>query len=296
MIGIPMYMRVFIFVCIVASWTKLYSQQSFIHIGSEYVFEQHGFFSLEATWKYPYTEKVVADTVIGGIRAFVFEGEWECYPERIVRYNERKYQVWDVENSRFITLVDFGQNKGDTLPAVQLGCSPQYWYQHVVDSVKMVAVNGYIVKALKVTTLNSSFRYYGWLYEGIPGSSSILPLHDFQEPEGRSLRCVEDSLLGSANFKNYPCDSSFLHYYVTDIEVNAEYLDIQIFPNPADQAIYIQTESKGLIQWQLLDLFGNDVVAGTGKTVPVWNIPNAVYLLKVRAGSNMEIKKVLVHH
>jgi hypothetical protein len=72
---------------------------------------------------------------------------------------------------------------------------------------------------------------------------------------------------------------------------------IRVFPNPADKSIQIQ--NTGNSEWafvSLHNLMGQKVLQGKGNFIDVTSIPNGLYLLHLKVGSNLQTHKILIQH
>ena len=76
-----------------------------------------------------------------------------------------------------------------------------------------------------------------------------------------------------------------------DIEVASSGGDLSVYPNPATDRIHIDGTFDEAI---LLDINGRAVVETQGRAIMVDTLPSGVYLLKIRSGERMEIRKIMI--
>ena len=75
---------------------------------------------------------------------------------------------------------------------------------------------------------------------------------------------------------------------VTDKKVN-------VFPNPANDKIYIETKGIGENEIYLSDVLGNKVAFGRGQ-IKTENLPNGIYFVCIETESGLLTRKVVVRH
>ena len=76
--------------------------------------------------------------------------------------------------------------------------------------------------------------------------------------------------------------------------------NILVYPNPANNTVTVSSESDNAFSVQILDLTGRLLIQQNCRqgqlTIPVENLPNGLYLLKVLSGNEMLTKKLSVLH
>lgn len=76
----------------------------------------------------------------------------------------------------------------------------------------------------------------------------------------------------------------------------------RIYPNPADQFVYVESNHTGMIQLELRDISGKIVSLMTSSpgssliSVPTEHLPGGVYLLKVYDEKTLVTKRIVVSH
>jgi len=70
--------------------------------------------------------------------------------------------------------------------------------------------------------------------------------------------------------------------------------EINIYPNPANSKIYI--ESKSVIEVKLFDLLGNEIITTKEKEIDVSNLREGIYFIQVNTNGRIYTKKIIVQH
>ena len=138
--------------------------------------------------------------------------------------------------NQFTVLYDFNKKVGESWILEMDSCQ----FTMTVDSVKNVVIGGITRKAMEVS---GPGLYMGWCYEGIGSLQSPYPdisfACHFLIIDGfyyHSIRCYEDDSIGTHHF-----DSSPSCQY-TGIEDQNPKMEVQFFPNPVNDELYIKTE------------------------------------------------------
>jgi hypothetical protein len=85
---------------------------------------------------------------------------------------------------------------------------------------------------------------------------------------------------------------------VTTGVLTKEQLEVEVFPNPVSDELFIQPPGNEVGEYTLLDLQGREVeqVTGQGATnLQVHSIPTGIYLLRLRLGEEERWEKVLIN-
>ncbi|HET8572330.1 MAG TPA: T9SS type A sorting domain-containing protein [Edaphocola sp.] len=76
--------------------------------------------------------------------------------------------------------------------------------------------------------------------------------------------------------------------------------NILVYPNPASNTVTVSSESDKVFSVQILDLTGRLLIQQNSQqeqlSIPIENLPNGLYLLKVSSGNEMLTKKLSVLH
>jgi len=110
-------------------------------------------------------------------------------------------------------------------------------------------------------------------------------------------------------------DSAYLsaYYYIDDIYVSTDSVsqvsnyelknNVKIYPNPLNAFITIEIDSqmKHFIEFTLNDMLGNEIkkiqmIETRCVTIPISDLSSGIYLLKVKSGNNIFIKKLIISH
>ena len=70
--------------------------------------------------------------------------------------------------------------------------------------------------------------------------------------------------------------------------------EINIYPNPANSKIYI--ESKSVIEVKLFGLLGNEIITTKEKEIDVSNLREGIYFIQVNTNGRIYTKKIIVQH
>jgi hypothetical protein len=83
-------------------------------------------------------------------------------------------------------------------------------------------------------------------------------------------------------------------------KVLAENNELQVYPNPANNTVTVSAESDKNFSVQVFDLTGRLLIQQSSRkeqlTIPVENLPNGLYLLKISSGNEMLTKKLSILH
>ncbi|NNE27066.1 MAG: T9SS type A sorting domain-containing protein [Saprospiraceae bacterium] len=70
--------------------------------------------------------------------------------------------------------------------------------------------------------------------------------------------------------------------------------DIQVYPNPADAFINIQSKLSSSIEWQLIDISGKMIKRGKGKQVEVQELESGIYILNLLSSEQKTTRRIVV--
>lgn len=80
----------------------------------------------------------------------------------------------------------------------------------------------------------------------------------------------------------------------------AENKNILVYPNPANNTVTVSSKSDKVFSVQILDLTGRLLIQQSSQqerlSIPIENLPNGLYLLKISSGNEMLTKKLSVLH
>ncbi|MFP4459178.1 MAG: alpha/beta hydrolase [Candidatus Zixiibacteriota bacterium] len=110
--------------------------------------------------------------------------------------------------------------------------------------------------------------------------------------------CVEDFIYGDSLLEASWIDSSEIRYYSLSIdedETLLRQLDVDIFPNPFDSKVFIQTKDIDKADIEVFDISGKSIFKSSFKNCFEWKpkekIPPGSYIIIV-SGGNLRSKKV----
>ena len=179
-------------------------------------------------------------------------------------------------------------------PGVPCATTPRY----VTMWVKYQAVDGDEVTVVAATKRNGEYVDYA------TDSFSELSPNEYQqirvEFENPGAEC--DSIM-IVVFSAMSLNSSSV-LYVDDVKLSNgvgiadfEKIHENVYPNPASDVLYIETEGSENYQWELRDLTGRILKSGEGQgktAVDVRSYPAGVYMLTFSIGGQKQTRKVVI--
>jgi hypothetical protein len=194
-------------------------------------------------------------------------------PETEYMYSENgKVWFWDPAFNTFQVLYDFGAGPGQswTILIADVSLSDTDTLIVTVDSTDTVLINGISLKRLFVTydfrnELIVPFTYTGEIIESV---GDLYYMFNFAYQwafacDGNfsgGLRCYEDSVIGL--YETGLADSCTYVHTLTGIGPDAAKDVVKIRPNPADEAVIVESETPEPLQYVIQDPAGRILQRG----------------------------------
>ncbi|PBQ31227.1 hypothetical protein CNR22_05425 [Sphingobacteriaceae bacterium] len=157
-----------------------------------------------------------------------------------------------------------------------------------VDSVGSILKNNLTLKVLHASYKQSNppRSYKADIIERIGGSYFLFNFYHGPVSDGDYMTeylCYQDSALGLLQFSNKPCYYSNL----TSLSENNLSSLFRMYPNPTSDFLHIDLTRQEEAEVKIIDITGkersNIRVEGSAK-IPVYDLPNGIYLLNVYEG------------
>ncbi len=144
-------------------------------------------------------------------------------------------------------------------------------------------------------------------YNFCGGWTMTLPIHDSVNigcllPNTYTIKCIMlfDTVLHNPNCQPFNslflADSSFIQVTVTFIENYENYFEVIIYPNPASDVLYIQTQfPEEPSRLTITDITGRTVYQSTFTSrICVSHLPKGMYVLTVHTNDGQFVRKCIV--
>ena len=293
-----------LFIALFLNSLNIFSQ-NFAPIGAEWYYELESPFDFSKNFS---KWESVSDTIILGKTAnkiirtdgYVGTSDTVMY---VYEDSGLVYKYLPITNS-FTILYNFNANANDSwLMDVDTNCSLTV----NVDSTSTTLINGFNLKVLYVSTINSEFS--GTIIERLGHQTGSLPNINFlcySIADGGSyyngLRCYSDSTFGNYNSGI----ASSCNYVTVGINDNSwNNINISIHPNPTNTILNIDFKNSNNnidSKFQIFDLTGKMLMQLFNKKVPagrhsmIWpspDIPEGMYLIKMTTKFKVSTRKIL---
>ena len=127
------------------------------------------------------------------------------------------------------------------------------------------------------------FASYQWYFNGLPIDDATNSYLMTNEPGNYAVQVTTD----------FGCDIESSVYILESSVSLWEQRSIEVFPNPADATINVNTKTPG--EWRIIDALGNQIIIGksssTSYSVTIETLPAGVYLFSTPSANIRFIKK-----
>ncbi|MFH2143677.1 MAG: T9SS type A sorting domain-containing protein [Bacteroidota bacterium] len=236
----------------------------------------------------------IGDTVVLGDTVKIIKQEYistidSGYTHHIMKSENNRVFLFDSVTNSFQLIYDFNASQGDTISVFCPTANQDTTIKIIVDSLTYLNLNGYNLIIQYVSQpVFQEFYITGMIIENIGWTGYMFPIHSWVDPpNGGSLRCYEDSLIGLLKCCSYDCD------YINSVDYLTQDFDIKVFPNPTSGLINIETEN--IISIEIIDIDGIIVYDGKETEIDIANLNNGVYLLKIATNEGVKMGKVVLN-
>lgn len=214
--------------------------------------------------------------------------------DKLITYEDSNIVYWYNMN-QFTVLYDFNKNTGESWITMFDTCSLLV----TVDSTGFDTINGFILKALYVSSDNWAFNgkileHIGHL--GHPNPNVDLHCYGIIADVNfyNGLRCYEDSILGFHSFGIAPsCEHT-----TTGIDQVESPFGFLVFPNPTTDKLNIQSKLNQQFHFSIYNSVGQLIQQGITEsnetTIYLNNLPNGLYSIALSAKNETERKCFIV--
>ena len=298
-------MKHFIFISVLIISTLKLLSQDFAPIGSEWHYDEHFAFSSQVDYIKFTSEK---DTLIYGevCRKITKRHRLGCNDRPDVEFlftrNDTVFFLDTVFN-QFQILYDFSAESGDSwIVKVKDAEIENDTVFITVDSTSIKTINGFDLKALHVTYVNSSGEwpeiYNSTIVEKIGDLTYMFNWYpyyygacDVNWTEG--LRCYEDEEFGFYSTNTLvACDFTTS---ISELELQNSF---EVSPNPSNGYIFVEVNCKEKLVLEVKDLNAKLLYSGSfisSTSVDLSKFQKGMYLVKIKQnGRLVGLKKVLI--
>jgi len=256
-------------------------------------------------WNYQFTTAkttLYGDTIINGVsykKIYVSRKEYPKFPQDwvlkgFIREDENK-RVWEKKNATTVEtlLYDFSLQIGDTVPA-EIGF--QEFPPIIVENITYKTMNnGAERKVLHLSSLcYGSPNHKEFWIEGIGSSLGVLePITGELIGGFTRLLCLHEN--EELIFNDNPW---FGKCYLDNLGINAFDKQINIFPNPANNVIFIEnTDNLDFYSISILNIQGQTVreYDVTSTQLDVSDITSGIYFIKFSTSRGEVVKKIIIN-
>ena len=280
--------------------SKLLSQsQNFGQLGSEWYYSENAGGGCSGNCEYVHFKSVL-DTIIQGKTTHKIEQTYyTMYGDTInlsplYVYNQGDTAFnFNFSKSRFLTLLIFNGNQGDTLT---LDVPPMYQnlpnistdttYRLVIDTVINTTIDGIPLKKYRTIALDDYQFFAADFIDKIGGFDWLFPRGPIFPEAGGPIRCYSDAQIDT-NFQTITCD----YVLTTAIKEQNNKFDIEIYPNPVSDFLTINT-NYSVDRIELYDITGKLVMTTDELIFDLSHLVNGEYIIKLffETGERIENK------
>lgn len=210
--------------------------------------------------------------------------------------------------NHFSPLYMFNTQVGDTLHfdyphlTIFAGITPFRWKARI-DSITNFVVGSDTLKMFWPTTLpnNDSMHlnadFLGPYIQKIGGTVQFMHQPFIILPEWYGpIRCYQDPQL-FVNFMQIPCNQRA----GLSVDKHGPLSTVRFYPNPANEAFYIQNDHTTAVQYSLFNsqgqlLLQNELLANETKTINTDHLPTGMYFFKFQSQQQIRFEKLLIKH
>ncbi|RFC53112.1 T9SS type A sorting domain-containing protein [Brumimicrobium aurantiacum] len=228
--------------------------------------------------------EVEKDTIVNGQQCSKIIGNFQCPwsgPQFTYESNDTIY-FYNSEVDTFQFLFDIGASPGDTWEINYIPTSISTdTAKFIVDSVGQTNTAGETLRIVHITQMNVNdvnFGFYGPIIERV-GAPQLLTNYFNCHPEGQ-IRCYSDQLINYHKDTSIPCD-----YSTVGLTEEAK-SNINIYPNPVNNALKISSNFEKKYTYEIYNLIGEKVSFGgvLNNQIDVSSLEYGTYLLKLNDG------------
>jgi hypothetical protein len=214
----------------------------FAPIGASWYYNQYTF-GLEINYV---KKESIGDTLINGKLCKIIKGTpaW-CGDDNMLEYvyqDTNKIFRFNIIDNQFYVLYDFDAGEGDTWTSFFFKNNDTELFTVIVDSISFMYIDTFNVRKLHIRTLHQEVDIGSAIIEKVGSNFYMFPQYAYCDPITGGIRCYMDSIISYQEPPFYTnCD--YTNVYVNEFESN---LEIQIYPNPAAEKVFINCVSANV--------------------------------------------------
>lgn len=236
------------------------------------------------------------DTVINSVeyialfvkRDTAFSSSWQ--PLEIFMREDSLHRIFILDNEEEKLLYDFNLIENDTFK-IDINHYECELIVHEVDSIQLL--NGEMrkrIRLLRSDDPNPNQPWYGYK-DWVQGIGSTTSLHRYYEScftdYPLDLLCYfENEALKYSNPNNQGC-------YLTPVSNLKIKESISIFPNPAQDEIYIDSNDK-IKDVKIIDVGGKTLISANKKTISVSTLNTGIYVVQIHTQAGIHVRKLII--
>ncbi len=271
--------------------TGFLSGQNFGAVGTQWYYNHTGSFPPNSAYQH---YQSVMDTLINGelthkiTRTFYQPNGTivTAKPHYVFESSDTVF-IYNFEKGRFLKLYIFNASQGDTLILDILETFPWPYdttYKLIIDSVKILMINGIAIKKYRATVLIDGIVYFkmtNHFMDRMGWQNQFFPEYVASTPPTGSLRCYSDSQIDT-NFQSVSCD---FREHVSIGEIKNEF-KVNVFPNPVHDRLYFSNMDN--MGYEIFNSFGQKVSHGLAYVkIDVSELKSGMYMINLVVDSHI---------
>jgi hypothetical protein len=257
--------------------------QSSLEIGTQWTYTQ----VMVGGAVFPINLTITGDSIINGNIWYKLEGQGTCAfssdRQPLIRETDGTWLVHDTENQNESILYDFNLTEGESYIVTTFG--PNVPIEVKIDSVRTITINGISKKVQYASNPNSNidgFLFASEVIEGVGSVQYLFPQGNNCAPHAGPIRCFESSTEFIDFDVNMECDEVF--FILNTLESKS--IDIDIYPNPATDRIYIRFPENENYNYTISSISGVQILHGKSDNkrqidIDLNSVESGLYLMQV---------------
>ncbi|MDL2262869.1 T9SS type A sorting domain-containing protein [Bacteroidales bacterium OttesenSCG-928-I21] len=224
--------------------------------------------------------------------SFVSEN-WNLSYNELWREDIEAKQVWQRKNQREVLIYDFSLNVGDTIDFHYHGEDITI----LIDSIGFITMNDGDERRVFHLGYDMMTGMYECIIEGIGSNLGITDAYTRAlVGETTDLLCFKENQ--DLIFINSYYNTCYRKSSTTNVDTQYFGNNFEIYPNPVESTIYLQSENNNIKSVSLINIGGQilkEFYTNISK-IDVTDLPAGVYLLKVYYDNTYVTKKIVIEN